>query len=73
VFWFYSYVEIETKQQNAISHRGRALEVLRAYLQQAPGPGGGVGLGVAQVKHKARGTPITKPGVTKGEKNIPEL
>jgi len=37
------------------------------------GPGGGVGLGVAQVKHKARGTPITKPGVTKGEKNIPEL
>ncbi|KAI0273160.1 Ham1-like protein [Russula aff. rugulosa BPL654] len=32
-----TYAEMETKQKNAISHRGRALEKLRAYLQQAPG------------------------------------
>jgi len=35
VFCFYGYAEMETKQKNAISHRGRALERLRAYLQQA--------------------------------------
>jgi inosine/xanthosine triphosphate pyrophosphatase family protein len=36
VFCFlYSYAEMESKQKNAISHRGRALEKLRAYLQQA--------------------------------------
>jgi len=27
-----SYAEMETKAKNAISHRGRALEKLRAYL-----------------------------------------
>ena len=36
-FFFYSYAEMETKQKNSISHRGRALEKLRAYLQRAPG------------------------------------
>ncbi|KAN0126559.1 Inosine triphosphate pyrophosphatase-like protein [Russula decolorans] len=30
-----TYAEMESKQKNAISHRGRALEKLRAYLQQA--------------------------------------
>jgi len=30
-----TYAEMETKQKNAISHRGRALEKLRAYLQHA--------------------------------------
>jgi inosine/xanthosine triphosphate pyrophosphatase family protein len=35
VVFFYSYAEMETKQKNAISHRARALEKLRAYLQQA--------------------------------------
>jgi inosine/xanthosine triphosphate pyrophosphatase family protein len=34
-FRFYSYVEMGTKQKNGISHRGRALDMLRAYLQQA--------------------------------------
>jgi hypothetical protein len=34
-FGVYSYVEMETKQKNGISHRGRALEMLRAYLHQA--------------------------------------
>lgn len=37
VFFFYSYAEMETKQKNAISHRGRALEKLRGYLLQAQG------------------------------------
>ncbi len=35
LFSVYSYAEMETKQKNAISHRGRALQKLRAYLQQA--------------------------------------
>lgn len=30
-----TYAEMETKQKNAISHRGRALKKVRAYLQQA--------------------------------------
>jgi len=34
---YYSYAEMETKQKNAISHRARALDKLRAYLQQAQG------------------------------------
>ena len=34
--FIYSYAEMEAKQKNAISHRGRALEKLRAYLRQAP-------------------------------------
>jgi len=43
---FYSYAEMETKQKNAISHRGRALEKLRAYLQrEAQGHVVGVGVG----------------------------
>jgi Ham1 family len=33
-YFYYSYAEMDTKQKNAISHRGRALEKLRAYLQQ---------------------------------------
>jgi inosine/xanthosine triphosphate pyrophosphatase family protein len=36
-FAFYSYAEMEAEQKNVISHRGRALEKLRAYLQQAQG------------------------------------
>jgi inosine/xanthosine triphosphate pyrophosphatase family protein len=32
---FVCYAEMETKQKNGISHSGRALERLRAYLQQA--------------------------------------
>ena len=35
VLTFYSYAEMDSKQKNAISHRGRALEKLRAYLEQA--------------------------------------
>jgi len=35
---FCSYAEMEATQKNAISHRGRALQKLRDYLQ-APGVG----------------------------------
>jgi hypothetical protein len=31
---FFSYAEMEAMQKNAISHRGRALQKLRAYLLQ---------------------------------------
>jgi hypothetical protein len=42
---------MEMEQKNAISHRARALENLRAYLQQAQQKCG-VGVGLAQVNHK---------------------
>lgn len=38
---FFSYAEMGSTQKNALSHRGRALQKLRAYLQ-AQGEGGGV-------------------------------
>jgi len=36
-----TYAEMEAKQKNAISHRGRAMQKLRAYLQAQGGRGGG--------------------------------
>ena len=38
---FFSYAEMGSTQKNALSHRGRALQKLRAYLQ-VQGEGGGV-------------------------------
>jgi len=36
-----TYAEMEAAQKNAISHRGRAVQKLRAYLQAQRGAGGG--------------------------------
>ena len=33
VCFFFSYAEMDAKQKNVISHRGRALDKLRAYLE----------------------------------------